>query len=144
MYDSTIQKFSKVAKIIHNSISGVYLDLFVPNLAVQSLEFYQRPSANLTTLHIFHYDCMALTSLWFQACAVVQKSKWNGEKVHIDCEILIYDFNIYLIFKKMGRQLLEKGSNWKEYGTELFVVIKATLTIPTVSSLLRYCLKHVR
>ncbi len=55
---------SKVAKMIYSSIWGECLFIFAPNLAVQSLEFDQKLSANFTkTSLIFHNGSMALTSI---------------------------------------------------------------------------------
>ncbi len=69
-------QFSKVAKMIYNSISDACMIIFVSNLAIQSLEFGQKLHANFTkTSHIFHNGCMALTSLCCiqDLYAVVQK-----------------------------------------------------------------------
>ncbi len=63
-------KFSKVAKMIYNSISDVCSVIFVPNLAIQSLEFdhtwVQTWQKNFKSSIMADMDI--LTSHWFSAC----------------------------------------------------------------------------
>ncbi len=57
-------KFSKVAKMIYNSILNACSVVLVLNLAKQSLIFDHKLCANVTKInHIFYNGCMALT--WF-------------------------------------------------------------------------------
>ncbi len=65
---------SKLDKMIYNSISDACPIIFVPNLAIQSLEFDWNVSSNFTVKasHIFDNSCMALTLLWFSRSTDVQ------------------------------------------------------------------------
>ncbi len=56
----------------------------------------------------------------FQLCACACSCP-NGGKVQN--EIHIDEFNIYLFFKKKGRQLLDRGTRWNEYGMYFSLVL---------------------
>ncbi len=68
--------------------------------------------ANVTTSHIFHNGWPRIE---FQAAVCTCTQIQNRWKVHNVLLIGIYEFNIYLFFKRRGRRLLERGTSSKEY-----------------------------
>ncbi len=105
--------------MIYNSISEVCSIIFVPNLTVQLLEFdknlcYWCENATQTS-HIFHnHDNggMVLISLDFTLRARLVHSFPNDRKVKNDVFlILIYEFNIYLLFQKEGEVVIGEGTS---------------------------------
>ncbi len=104
-------KFSKVAKMIYNSISDVCLVVFVPNLALDSIEFDQ--IVTLCKLNNFSHLPQWLTTLWLPAVVFTYQQAWKFwvvESSKLCFFWQLYEFNIYLFFKKRGRWLLERGT----------------------------------
>ncbi len=87
--------------------------IFAPNMAVQSLEFDQKLCAIFTkTSHIFHIAVWPSPRFDLWLCVRLVRSHPHDRKVQNDVfPISIYDFNIYLFFKKRERRLLESGTS---------------------------------
>ncbi len=83
-------KFSKVTKIIYNSISDACLVIFAPNLAIESIEFVQ-------TWQLLTSSIMA-DGTWFLTAVYTRAKVQNGRKVQL--HFLSWFMNLTYIFQK--------------------------------------------
>ncbi len=100
-------------------------NLYIPATTIFQSTWFLNKSVNYTfpsqmsrnPLWVWHFGhpCCINRSRSFLCATLVQSSKWQESSNSI-FSILIYEFNIYLFFKRRGKQLLEKGACWKKYG----------------------------